>query len=339
MSTVIILDEKTLAENSDALCVAARNGDVDEALRLIPISDPSVYEYTPIKWASQYGCARILEALIPVSQIERNGVLQGMMGDASLNGYLDCFNLLLPYTSEIKVDLYQVMRGAVNHGRTEILKILLPLVDPKTNDSAFFKDAVFYCQAGSIELLMPLSDTTGFDGTQSLIKAAEKKDHACVKLLLPFSDAKHNDSEALLKAVESNSIECVKLLAPFSDVGAQSSRALFSALVTNPQNIELHQLLYEGSDLQDVRAQLNDTPTFNNKWTQYLSDEDTEKKKQQMYPDLYDEIQRREQQKLLEKIALEAHQQKTLAVEDWRQHGDGKLVEEVVSDEPQKRKM
>lgn len=342
MSTDTTLD-KTLSRNSDALTVAARNGDLDEVRRLLPISDPSVYDYLPLTWASKYGYAETLHELLPVSNIERPGVLNKMMQSAVHDGFVECFKVLFPYTKNIPVNLNGLLSAAATFKSIDILKFIAPLVDPKHNDSEAFKYAIAARNADCIEFLAPLSDTLGVDGTKFLVKAVKENNAAGVKALIPYSNPKHNDSEALFEAVEHGFLDCVRALVPVSDVSAHNSRALVKALqyieyVKNP-NYEIAELLYEGSDLQAVWEQI-ETPTFNNKWKQYLSDEDTEKNKQQMYPDLYDEIQRREQKKLLEQIALEAHQHKTLAVEDWRQHGNGKSVNEgVVSDEPTKRKM
>ncbi len=85
MTTINNLDAKTLAENSDALCVAARDGELENVRRLLPVSDPNAYNYQALTWASYYKYTDILLELIPVSDIGRAGVLQKLLNQAAAN--------------------------------------------------------------------------------------------------------------------------------------------------------------------------------------------------------------------------------------------------------------
>lgn len=262
MSSDITLDT-TLSRNSDTLTVAARNGNLEVVRRLLPISDPSVFDYLPLTWASKYGYAEILHELIPVSNIERPGVLEQMMRQAVHQGFSECFEVLLPYTKHIPVNLNGLFLSAATFKSIDILKFIAPLVDPKHNDSEAFKYAIAARNADCIEFLAPLSDTCGVDGTKFLVKAVKENNAAGVKALIPYSNPKHNDSEALFAAVDNNFLDCARILVDVSDVSAHNSRALVKALqyieyVKNP-NYQVADLLYEGSDLQAVWEQI-ETP-------------------------------------------------------------------------------
>ena len=347
------MNTNQISENSDALTVAARNGNFEAVRRLLPISDPSVYDYLPLTWASKYGYAEILQELLPVSKIERPGVLEQMMQFAVRDGFFECFKVLFPYTKQIPVNLNGLFSGAAFYRSVDLLKFIAPLVDPKHNDSEAFKNAITGRNADCIEFLAPLSDTRGVDGTRFLVKAVKENNAAGVKALIPYSNPKHNDSEALFAAVENKFLDCARILVGVSDVSAHNSRALVKALqyieyVKKP-NYEIAELLYEGSDLQAVWEQI-ETP----------KDKQAEQFKMEQYARLHELITVREQQKMLEKIALEAHAEKREAhtekrVEQWRnktsnewrntkrgEHNDVVCVSDVneqATDEPKRRKM
>lgn len=317
--------DNSLELNSNALTVAARDGDLEAVRRLLPISDPSVYDYLPVTWAARYGYTEILQELIPVSQIERPGALASLMLWTAFEGHTECLNVLTPYTATIEVDLNAVFKQAAIYGRVGILETLVPLVDPKYNHSQALTYAVMHRKSEAVEFLRPLSDIEGIDATQVLLEMVEKRDEAGVKALIPLSNPRHNDSEALFVAINNHFDAGVRLLAPVSDVGSQNSRALVAAL--NKASNDIAELLYEGSDLRAVWDQLK---------KDYYSFED----KQKYYPRLYELMTVREQQQMLEQIALEAQAEKR--VEQWRNTTRSATdvgVSEQFADEPKCRKM
>lgn len=390
--TTANLDENTLSENSDALCIAARDGQLDEVRRLIPISDPSVYDYQPLIWAVYYGYTDILLELIPVSRIDRKGVLHELLDQAVVNEDAKSLEVLLPYyaaTLPDDVDTTQIFKSAVTSGSVDCLSLLLPFCDPKHSNSWALKWALLCKHIDVIEFLLPLSDTDGIDATgllrevvteqrgpsksrevavllpisnpknnnsEALKIAAEKGDVETLKLLIPVSDPKANNSQALLAAVESNSVDCVRCLIPVSDVDAMGSRALVKALNMNvvhryhnsPFDNQIELMLLDASDLPLVWSQLQTPVNQVGSYTSHYGESEEQRKERlekdeqekiRAYPDLYHAIVSREQQKLLEQIALEAHEQKSLAVEQWRDNGDEHSVEIENIDQPKQRKM
>lgn len=394
MSTI---DEKTLAENSDALCLAARNGDIDEVRRLIPISDPSVYNYQPLTWAVTYRYTDILRELIPVSKIDRKGALDTLLNQAAVNGDAKSLAVLLPYyasTLPSDVDINTIFTRTAEAGHVDCLAALLPFCDPKYKNSWALKSAGLYKKIDAIEFLIPLSDTQDVHANKMLLEvvnasqpynsksrevavllqlpylthnttealkiAAEKGDVEVLKLLISVSDPKDNNSEALLSAVKNNHVECVRCLIPVSDVDAMGSQALVQALYGNAihrhhntsfdNQIEL--MLLDGSDLDMVWQQVGTPEQWAAPYKSHAGEseeqrqqrlEQVEQDKIRAYPELYNAIVSRHQQKLLEQIALEAHAHKTLAVDQWRDNKDehnidhGVEVEDV--DQPKQRKI
>lgn len=248
-------DEKTLAENSDALCLAARNGDIDEVRRLIPISDPSVYNYQPLTWAVHYRYTDILRELIPVSDINRSGALQRLLEQTAVNGDVPSLKLLLSYHQTVCSDVCfnTILTHAVDSENIEYLKILLPLCDPKHNGSEALKHAIRYKRIQAVELLLPLSDSDGVNATSLLLDVVKNKNPHYTALLLPISDPKHNNSEALRIAASNNYVETVKLLIPASDPQANNSQALLAAVEN--QAVECVRLLIPVSNPQANNSQ------------------------------------------------------------------------------------
>ena len=68
-----------------------------------------------------------------------------------------------------------------------------------------------------MKILIPVSDPKA-DDSAALMYAAENGHYKCVKLLIPVSDPKADDSAALIYAAENVHYECVKLLIPVSDL-------------------------------------------------------------------------------------------------------------------------
>lgn len=252
MSTI---DGKTLAENSDALCIAARDGDIDEVRRLIPISDPSVYNYQPLTWAVYYRYTDILRELVPVSDIHRSGALQSLLEQTAVNGDVPSLKLLLSYHQSACSDVCfnKILTYAVDSENIEYLKTLLPLCDPKYNGSEALKHAIRYKRIQAIELLLPLSDSDGVNATSLLLDVVKNKNPHYTALLLPISNPKHNNSEALRIAASNNYIETVKLLIPVSDPQANNSQALLAA--AENQAVECVRLLIPVSNPQANNSQ------------------------------------------------------------------------------------
>ena len=83
-------------------------------------------------------------------------------------------------------------------------------------------------------------------GSQPICNAARNGHTECVRILIPFSDPKANDSYPLRWATNHGHVECVRLLIPVSDPKALDSRALLWAAENG--YTECAQLLIPASD-------------------------------------------------------------------------------------------
>ena len=110
--------------NNDLLLFAARDGNVAEVCRLIPISDPKAYSSEALRLAAQYGRTECVKLLIPVS----NPKIQGSyaLKIAADYGHTQCVELLIP-VSDPKADKSQALQWAVANGHTQCAELLYPV--------------------------------------------------------------------------------------------------------------------------------------------------------------------------------------------------------------------
>ena len=89
--------------------------------------------------------------------------------------------------------------------------------------------------------------------------AADKGHLECVKLLIPHSDPKADDSAALRWAAEEGHLECVKLLIPHSDPKADDKRPLLYFFDTCQNLIRtLPALMHDQHKAEDVDTSMED---------------------------------------------------------------------------------
>ena len=97
---------------NDALCYAAKKGNIEIVKLLIPISDPKALDSYALRYASMNGNVELIKLLIPVSDPKA----------------LDS----------------QALRTAAYYGHIEVVKMLIPISDPKANDSLALRWAALY---------------------------------------------------------------------------------------------------------------------------------------------------------------------------------------------------
>lgn len=105
---------------------------------------------------------------------------------------------------------------AVKNGDFETVKLLLPVSDPKTNNSLALQYAVQNGYTDIVELLIPVSNLQT-ENSYPLQYAVYNGHLDIVKLLIPVSDPKAYDSRALRMAVQKGYNEIIQLLLPVSD--------------------------------------------------------------------------------------------------------------------------
>ena len=134
---------------------------------------------------------------------------------AAENGHTDVIKLLIPISNP-KDDNSKLLRLAARYGHTDVVKLLIPVSDPKAIGSYALRWAAEKGHTEVVKLLIPVSDPKALD-SRALRLAAENGHTDVVKLLIPVSDPKANDSLALRWADANGHTEVVKLLIPVSD--------------------------------------------------------------------------------------------------------------------------
>ena len=141
-------------------------------------------------------------------------LFQKIIKEATI-GNADQLKILIKQSNSIDCSKALII-SAVN-GHTECVKLLIPLSNPKTNDSEALRLASSSGHTECVKLLIPVSDPKA-KNNYALRWASSDGYDECVNLLIPVSDAKNNNSIALESAAVRNNINCVKLLLPYSDI-------------------------------------------------------------------------------------------------------------------------
>lgn len=110
----------------------------------------------------------------------------------------------------------QLLFTASINGNVNDVKRLIPVSDPKADDSWALATAAEYGHEEIVELLIPVSDPKA-QGSEALQLAAKNGHISIVAKLIPVSAPKDQDSRALRSAAYYGHTDIVKLLLPVSD--------------------------------------------------------------------------------------------------------------------------
>ena len=116
----------SIKRHTELLIAAAKDANVDEIKRLIPLSDPKTDGSAALQWAAEQGHTECVKLLIPVSDPKDNNS--------------------------------QALRWAAMHGRTDCVQLLIPVSDPKDNNSGALQLASGNGHTACVDLLYPVSD-------------------------------------------------------------------------------------------------------------------------------------------------------------------------------------
>ena len=161
----------------------AKKGDVDVVRQLLEKgANPSFNDAYALRCSASHGHAECVEALIlGLATNPDVNLCNGALVSAVLNGHSKCIKLLIP-VSDPKADNSQALSLAARNGYADCVKLLIPVSDPKA------------------------------DNSKALSLAARNGYADCVKLLIPVSDPKADNSKALREAQENDHLDCVTLL-------------------------------------------------------------------------------------------------------------------------------
>jgi len=143
---------------------------------------------------------------------------------AARYGHIDIVKLLIPI-SDPKAISNEALRSAAINGHTKIVKLLIPVSDPKAINSEALRIAAESGYTEIVKLLIPVSNPKAQEN-EALRSAVYNEYTKIVKLLIPVSNPKANSSYTLRLAAENGYTEIVKLLIPVSDPKIKNSYAL-----------------------------------------------------------------------------------------------------------------
>lgn len=113
----------------------------------------------------------------------------------------------------------ELLFEAARDGNAEEIQRLIPISDPKNNDSMALQVAASYGHTECVKLLIPVSDPKA-SNSAALQWAAQYGNVEAIKVLISVSDPKVKNSVALQLAVLNRHTDCVDALYGVSDVHA-----------------------------------------------------------------------------------------------------------------------
>ena len=157
---------------------------------------------------------------------------------------------------------------AARDGQTDEVRRLIPISDPKYDDSAALYWAAAKGHTECVRLLVPVSDANS-DEASPLFKSAQNGHAECVQLLLPVTDPIHYPRALNFAAMEGRR-DCVEILMRVTDPTDEHSNALRTA--SRYSRHDIVDVLLETSDpdtaLDILMGQYPNAPQY---W-QYLKD-------------------------------------------------------------------
>jgi len=142
---------------------------------------------------------------------------------AAEKGYTEIVKLLIPVSNPKAYNI--ALQCAAEKGYTKIVKLLIPVSDLKTCNNYTLQCAAEYGHLEIVKLLLSVLDPKEYN-SYALRLAAYNGHIEVVKILIPVSDPKACNSYALRLAAQHGYTEIVKRLIPVSDPKALNSYAL-----------------------------------------------------------------------------------------------------------------
>jgi len=155
-NNIDLLREHMSAASSEALdtalWVAAYNGNARMVQELIPVSNPLANDMQALRMAAQANCVECVALLLPVS--DPTGDKSDVLWDACMYGATDVIACLIPVSENTARSLCV----CIAQNNLDGIELLLPVADLKANDSRPLQIAVESKQLALIDVLYPLSE-------------------------------------------------------------------------------------------------------------------------------------------------------------------------------------
>lgn len=162
-----------------AICEAIKNHQTEIVQQLLTVAQPHILMLT---LSVVNGQDDIFALLLPKMDVQGHS---GPLMAAALLGRTEMLSALIPFASQ-KIAT-QALGEAVRRGQAEATKLLLPVSDPKENDSYALRCAVENGHTDIVELLIPVSNPKALEST-ALFFAINKNNKDLIELLIPVSD-------------------------------------------------------------------------------------------------------------------------------------------------------
>lgn len=151
-----LLREHISAADTDALdtalWVAAYNGNAPMVQELIPVSNPLANDMQALRMAAQANSVECVALLLPVS--DPTGDKSDILWDACIYGANDVITSLIPFSK----NRARALCVCISQNNLEGIELLLPVSDLKDNNSRPLQIAVESKMPTLIDVLYPLSD-------------------------------------------------------------------------------------------------------------------------------------------------------------------------------------
>lgn len=233
---------------SQALIVAATNGDAVEVARLIPLADCRFNGSMAIRRASAQEHHDIVRLLAPHSDVRRYDSI--VFRRTAGQGNIDLLRFLLPH-SDPNARQGEALAMAVSNEHHDIVDLLLPLVDVTADPDRFIEAAA---RTNNVSLLTTLLETIKPTRSYGLRVPAVCGYIECFERLLPYCDVSDHEYLVWRGAIHSGQRDIVRILLNHLDPNVGQHVGLRMACVAG--HTDLMELLFEKSDRTTVMHDL-----------------------------------------------------------------------------------
>lgn len=200
-------------ENIDQLLKdAARNGDVN-ALERLYAQEKISNSYVFLSEAARHGHLECLRFLAP--KCSNDEICTYGLTTTIVNNYFECTNYLLSLFTQ-PFDFREALRVAIYSGNSELVKYFIPFCDLKCGTS-ILTWAISVGNQKTFDLLLPLSDPKAEDSS-ALVRAVTENRREIFDILLPLSNPNADNGAAFREAIGLGRAHFVEVLYPLVDV-------------------------------------------------------------------------------------------------------------------------
>lgn len=217
---------------------AAKDGNFDELVLLIGLTNPKNNDSSALGFAACNGHTRCVKLLIPLSDPKATNSLA--LQDAARRGKTDCVKLLIP-VSDPEADDNLALRSAARHGHADCVKLLLDVLVNKDQPMDFASALGDAAREGKLECVRHLMGVcTSEDANALFVGTINRGRLECAQELATLGISSENYTNALEIACRNEDLPMVEWLFPQADTSKilQYAHDYFSFMEHAPPLIE-----------------------------------------------------------------------------------------------------